>query len=529
MLPLFHAFVAVSVPPAAAKAASHTSLRMKAASSFATTCPPALEGLEPESLWRNFATLSAQPRPSKGEEKVLQTIKDFADELGLEWKQDAVGNLVVYKPGSGGGESAPPVLVQAHVDMVTEANEGVQHDFWKDPIKLIRDGAWIKADGTTLGADNGIGAAACLALMEAGSDVALPPLECLFTVDEETGLTGAYDLDASMLKSKVMLNLDSEEWGSVTIGCAGGGNNIVRLPVVHEEPAAASVPMRITVKGLMGGHSGIDIHQYRGNAISMLVRALRAAKTAEGSLQVAGVFGGDKHNAIPRECSASAFVKEGKEEAVQKAVDAVCSELKREYGDFETNLQMITERVKKGERQVLSEESAEKLLSLLELLPNGVIKTSHVVEGLVETSNNLASVAPDPDSPGTYKVVASTRSSFLAALEAVRSKISALAKLLGASVEQDEPYAGWAPDKSSRVVELVRKEMEELTGKEVELKALHAGLECGVLGSKMAGLDMVSFGPTITGAHSPDERVQIETVKPFWTVLLRTLEKLAKA
>ena len=484
----------------------------------------AVAGLEPAALWNNFAALSRIPRPSKQEEQVLAWLKEFADTRSLEWQQDEVGNIVVRRPGSGGGESAPVVVIQSHVDMVCEKNSDVEHDFGRDPIRLLRDGDWLTADGTTLGADNGIGVATALALLEMRSDAQLPPLECLFTVDEETGLTGAFALDGALLQGRTLLNLDTEEWGAICIGCAGGGDSELALPVAREASPGDFLSFQLSVEGLMGGHSGVNIHEYRANAIVLLASLLEPLATIGARL--VSVRGGDKTNAIPREAFATLLLPPAAMADAQIAVGARTAALQAEFGTLETALRVTLAGLDAAPAECLSAGAQTSLLGLLRALPHGVLKYSHAIPGLVETSNNLASVAPDG---GHYRIVCSSRSSIMEALEDVRDRIATIAALCGATATRSSSYPGWQPNPASAVLKRLKRIYAEQLGEEPEVGAIHAGLECGVIGERAPGMDMVSFGPTITGAHSPDERVEIPTVAKFWNLLLALLADMAKA
>ncbi|KAL4434503.1 hypothetical protein ABPG75_000944 [Micractinium tetrahymenae] len=500
--------------------------------------PAALQGLQPEALWRFFGELSKIPRPSKHEGRVLDWLKSFADERGLEWQQDSVGNIVIRRPGSGGGEAAPPVIVQGHIDMVCEKNADVAHNFMADAIRLVRKGDWIAADGTTLGSDNGIGVCAALALLDLPQSEELPALECLFTVDEETGLTGAFQLDGTMLHGRTMLNLDTEDWGDVFIGCAGGGDSVLRLSLEQEEVPAGYTALDIQVKGLLGGHSGINIHEDRGNAVRMAAATVEAGLAAVPAARLVDVRGGDKRNAIPRECSTTLAVPTAQVPTASDAVGRRFASFQQEYGLKEPGLSIMAAPAAAPPAACLAPAAAQQLVDLLLSLPHGVIKHSHAVEGLVETSTNLASIKPlaakvaaggAGGSPkAAFAVQCSTRSSLMPALEQVRSTIMRIGRLCGAEVEQDDAYPGWAPDPSSAIVKLTADTIGRITGKAPEVKAIHAGLECGIIGEKLPGLDCVSFGPTITGAHSPDEQVRISTVQHFWHATLDILHQLAR-
>ncbi|GIL58597.1 hypothetical protein Vafri_13481 [Volvox africanus] len=509
----------------------------------------AIADLKPVLLWRYFKDLTQIPRPSKHEERVLQYLKDFAAERQLSWQQDAVGNLVIRRPGSGGGEGAPCVVVQGHVDMVCEKEPSLDHNFLTDPLVIRRDGDWLKATGTTLGADNGIGVAAALALLSSPPSAKLPPLECLFTVDEETGLTGAFDISPDLLTGRTMLNLDTEDWGEVFIGCSGGGDMslVVEVALEQQTSSSSSSPTNMTAHtlklgGLLGGHSGLNIHEGRGNAVQLMARALAVVAAAAGhdGWRLVGLTGGDKRNAIARDASAVILIAEDKQVAAASAVESLLKELRTEYGTIETGLTLTLTQAAAAAglpaaapQPALVPADAERLLSLLRGLPHGPLKFSHAVPGLVETSNNVASVKEAPSSLPThrrYVIVTSTRSSLMAALEATRDVIQGVARLAGCvDVQRGKAYPGWQPDLDSKVLKVTLDAYRDMLGgnQTAKVGAIHAGLECGILGEKFPGMDMVSFGPTIKGAHSPDERVKISTVEPFWELTIRVLEHLA--
>ncbi|KAL3927797.1 MAG: hypothetical protein SGBAC_012928 [Bacillariaceae sp.] len=510
----------------------------------------AVANLEPKSLWFQFAVLSSIPRPSKQEEQVLAYIKAFAEERNLKWKQDSVGNLVVFHPGCGVGKSAPAVVLQGHVDMVTEKNGDTTHDFEKDPILLHQlppihneqtnqKEQWLGAKGTTLGADNGIGVAATLALLETPSDdetAVLPPLEALFTIDEETGLTGATELNAQELglTGKSMLNLDTEEWGELYVGCSGGGESTITVPLSRGANAVSDVEyMEIRVEGLLGGHSGINIHESRGNAILICASvAKKALQAARDGLSLVSITGGDKHNAIPREARALFAVSTPEaKNAIETAAEQGDLVSKAEYGILETKLNVVAKGATmddSAEGSPLDAKSAFTLLSILLALPHGPLKISHSIPDLVETSNNIASIAmASSDTEAT--ILCSTRSSIGDALEIARDKLEAIVSLGGARIERGPPYPGWNPNMNSNLLSLGKKLVNRGTGKEPGVKAIHAGLECGLLIEKMGGnVDALSFGPTITGAHSPDERILCNTVPHFFDLVQEMLKELAK-
>lgn len=480
--------------------------------------------LEPTALWQRFDEILAIPRPSTREEAARQYVLGLAARKGLRHRQDATGNLVVEKPASPGLESAPTVVLQGHLDMVTEKNDGVTHDFDRDPIRPRREDGWIKATGTTLGSDNGIGVAAILAVMMA-DDLQHGPLELLFTVDEETGLTGAVALDPEViaLRGRLLINLDSEEVGTVTIGCAGGA--VTRLLVPMETaPAPAGEALDLRLSGLRGGHSGLDINQQRGNAVQLLARAVHAGSQGQ-PVHLASFRGGNKHNALAREAVARVIVQD--RGAFVKAVEREIEGIKAEYRHTEPDLAFeISGGAVSG--PVWSQALGERILLLLNGLPHGVLAMSHDLEGLVETSVNLAAVSEGTEGGAGVGILLSVRSSVGSALLAHRRRLRAFADLVGAQVEENQGYPAWRPNPDSALLARFQKVHERVAGKDAELVAVHAGLECGVIGEKFPGMDMISFGPQIEGAHSPDERVKVDTVGPFYRLLTETLQELAR-
>jgi dipeptidase D len=476
---------------------------------------------EPRPLWAHFDEILKIPRASKDEGRIREYVLAVAERSGLESMVDGSGNVVVRKPGSSGHEESPTTILQSHLDMVQEKNSDIEHDFDTDPIEPVRDGEYLKAAGTTLGSDNGMGVAAMLAIMEDGS-LAHGPLEFLFTVDEETGLTGAAGLGEDMLRGRLLLNLDSEEEGVLTIGCAGGGDTHLSLPVA-EEPAPEGQAIGVRVTGLKGGHSGVDIHLQRANAIKVLTRALYAASLEE-PLRLAGLSGGNAHNAIPREARAT-VVLTGPDGADERFRDRMTSELNAIKAEVSTvDPGMTYEIAETGSPETaLTSESSDLVLSLVTTLPHGVTAMSPDIPGLVETSTNLAVVSRRN---GKLEVLCSSRSSVATALRALRQRIRSAGSLAGAAAEEEEPYPGWQPDVSSALLALVKQVYTEHLG-EPEVGAVHAGLECGIIGEKYDGMDMISFGPQIEFPHSPDERVKIDSVGSFYTVLQAVLERLA--
>lgn len=488
--------------------------------------------LEPRALWQRFDDILAIPRPSTREEAMRRYVIGLAEQKSLRHRQDAVGNLVVEKPASPGREGAPGVVLQAHLDMVTEKDAGVAHDFERDPIVPRREDGWVHATGTTLGADNGIGVAALLAVMLA-DDLEHGPLELLFTIDEETGLTGVVQLDPAAigLRGRRLLNLDSEEEGTVTIGCAGGALSELRLraeTTALSAGAAGAEVLELRLSGLTGGHSGMEIHLQRGNAVQLLARALHSAGGAagDGPLHLAHFAGGNKHNALAREATARVVVPAGRRAGLVEALEREVAAIREEYRAAEPEIGFEVSPAGAGDSgPVWSEAFGRRLLILLNALPHGVLAMSQDIPGLVETSVNLAAVSVQD---GTVSVLLSVRSSVGSALLAQRRRLRAFGELAGAEVEENDGYPAWRPEPASPLLDLFRGVHRRVQGSDPELKALHAGLECGVLGEKFPGMQMISFGPVIQGAHSPSERVHVESVGRFYTLLTETLAELAR-
>jgi dipeptidase D len=477
--------------------------------------------LEPQALWSHFDRILEIPRGSKEEDAMRAYVLDVAERHGLEHQIDDAGNVVVRKPGVEGREDAPITILQSHLDMVNEKNADVAHDFSKDPIQPERDGEWLTAKGTTLGSDNGIGVAAMLALMES-DDVAHGPLELLFTIDEESGLTGAAQLDGSMLEGRQLLNLDTEEEEAVTVGCAGGGDSHLSLAVVRTDPPEGAGAVALSLRGLKGGHSGIDISLQRGNAVRLLARIMDAGARGT-SFHLADFEGGDKHNAIPREARALVVLPTAEVEGFRKRAQEEFTAVRDAFAPVEPDMQLTVEA---GEvpAAVLNEASSWATLHMVHALPHGVAAMSYDIPDLVETSTNLARAVLGFDS---LDVLMSTRSSVASELEALRSRIRAIGHLAGADVEDEAPYPGWKPDLDSHVLSVLESTFEEQRGEAPRVEAVHAGLETGIIGEKVPGMDMVSFGPQIEYPHSPDERVLIPSVDRFYQLLVKTIERLA--
>jgi len=480
---------------------------------------PALTNLKPEQLWKHFDKIAAIPRASTKEAAAREYVRSVATKLGLESTQDAVGNLVIRKPARPGREGAPMTLLQGHLDMVCEKNEGTPHNFDTDPIKVVRDGDWLKADGTTLGADNGVGVAAALAVMES-TDIPHGPLEFAFTIDEETGLTGASEFPAGVLKSKYFLNLDTEEIGTLCIGCAGGVNTTARRKV-KLVPASAGLAWRIKVSGLKGGHSGVDIHQGRGNALRIMGGVLQEVLDRLPA-ELAEVNGGSAHNAIPREAVAVVVLPPSRESELKSLVAAAEAGYKAELGGFDSGLEISAAKTERP-AMVLDATDAKNTAALLASLPTGILAMSPDVPGLVQTSTNLATVNTKAD---VVEVVTSQRSPIVTSKETAARMVATVCKLAGFEPEHSGSYPGWKPEPDSELVQKMQEAHKKAFGKPAELIAMHAGLECGVIGEKYPGMQLISFGPTIVSPHSPNERVQISTVEQFWKFLKLALETL---
>jgi len=479
-----------------------------------------IENLEPKLLWKHFDEIRKIPHCSKHEDKIRNYILDFAKQHGLKSKTDKPGNVVISKPASSGMEDRPVVILQSHMDMVCEKNSDVAHDFTKDPIKLKLKGDILTADGTTLGADDGIGVATTLAILE-DKTLKHGSVEALFTVDEETGLTGAFALKSDMLTGKIMFNIDSEDFGVITVGCAGGGDSKISLPLKTQPTVGNVVSMLIKISGLRGGHSGVDAHEQRGNAVKLLARILW--KTSQNhDFYLTDIKGGDKHNAIPRESNTKVSISSTDRKKFISDLKAEEKDILEEIKPIDPNFKMEIEDIEKLDT-ALGKDSQVKLLNLLHGLPHGVDKMSYDIPGLVETSTNLATVSLD----GNNALIGlSSRSSIMSALQDFRDRIHAIATLSGAKITEETPYPGWKPNLKSNLLALSKKIFKEMYGEEPTVEAIHAGLECGIIGEKFPGMDMISIGPTIKYPHSPEEQVHISTVDKFYKYVLKLLESI---
>ncbi|MRJ07552.1 aminoacyl-histidine dipeptidase [Ornithobacterium rhinotracheale] len=478
-----------------------------------------IRNLEPKALWNFFADLNAVPRPSKKEEKVRQFMKDFGQKLGLETKEDAIGNVVIKKPATPGMEDRKTLILQSHLDMVHQKNNDTVFDFNTQGIEMeIKDG-WVTAKGTTLGADNGLGVAAIMAILDS-KDIAHPAIEALFTIDEETGMTGAKKLDGSNFEGKILLNLDTEEDNEIGIGCAGGvdvsGEGTYDLtPTVSEE-----MSLKITVKGLNGGHSGMEIHKGLGNANKILAKLIAAISD---DYKIHAIDGGGLRNAIPREATATLVMLDVSK--AEREVEDKAWKIKEKLSHIDPNLTVLIEADDKEPRDSMTVEDSKKFIKMLNELHNGVFKMSEDVEGLVEASNNVARVIINNGKASVYCL---TRSSVEESKEAVVRQLTAALSKAGLKVLLDGDYPGWAPNPKSEILAELVEQYKKLFNEEPNVAACHAGLECGIIAEHIPGLDMVSFGPTILGAHSPEEKANIESVQKFWTFLLAILKDAPK-
>ena len=481
-----------------------------------------IKDLKPALVFSIFDQINQVPRPSKKEEKIRQYLLDFAAEHNIAVRTDAVGNVAMTVPATPGCENAPMVVMQSHMDMVCESNDK-NFDFNTQPIRTIIDGEWLRADGTTLGADNGIGMAASLAAL-IDKDLVHGPLEALFTVDEETGLTGANNLGEGMIEGAILLNLDSEDDAEIFVGCAGGVDTTCTFNYKRSFAPTDFHFFRLEISGGLGGHSGGDIHLGRANANKLLARFLYTL-SLEHEVSLAEIDGGNLRNAIPRAAHAVFGVDTARKESVRVAFNKFVADIEVEYKGIEPTLHFELSTEERPE-YAIDLDTTMRLLEALYSAPHGVVSMSRDLEGLVETSTNLASVKMLPDSK--VLVTTSQRSSMESRKWDIARQVEALFRLAGAEVTHGDGYPGWAPDMNSRIMRIASDAYEELYGVKPAIKAIHAGLECGLFRAKYPHLDMVSFGPTLRDVHSPSERMHIPAVERFWGQLTRTLEKVAK-
>ncbi len=479
--------------------------------------------LQPPDLWNHFADLNAIPRASKKEQRVIEFVRQFGQQLGLESQVDEVGNVIIRKPATPGMENRLPVVMQSHLDMVWQKNADTDFDFETQGIDMFVDDDWVKARGTTLGADNGIGVASIMTIL-ASDSIEHPALEALFTIDEETGMTGAKALPAGVLHGKILLNLDTEEDNELTIGCAGGVDITATRDYQPEPPVSESQAIRVVVRGLKGGHSGVDIHLGRANANKLMNRLLWHG-ARQFDLQIAEIDGGGLRNAIPRESSSIVSVPANHVDAFQAWIESEAGIVAAEYASTDPGLQIVTEMADPP-AGALPRQLQLQLLGVLYGCPNGIHRMSPDIEDLVQTSNNLARVLVKD---GQLTIGCLTRSSVNSERDDLASAITALLEIINANIETGGQYPGWQPVPEAPIVKIMSSLHEQLFGEPAHVLACHAGLECGIIGTNYPDMQMISFGPTIRGAHSPDEQVQISSVQKFWRFLLETLKEIPEA
>ncbi len=482
----------------------------------------AIKNLKPELIWKRFYEITQVPRPSKKEEKIREHLRSFLKEQNVSFKEDKVGNIVAKVPATKGLENSPTIILQGHVDMVCEKNKGTNHDFENDPIKIKREDGWITAEGTTLGSDNGIGVAAALAVIN-DTETVHGPIEILLTVDEETGMTGANYLEPGMITGSIMLNMDSEEDGAFYVGCSGGVDTVASFELKTMDAPSGYTAYEIMITGLKGGHSGLDINLGRANAIKLLGRTLSRIPGAD--ILISSLSGGSLRNAIPREAEALVMIKNGEESKIEKSVVGFQQNLLNEFKKSDSGLKIIFKKSDKNPSKVFTTEFQTNIINLLLALPHGVIAMSQDIPDLVETSTNFATISTET---GKLSISTSQRSSIDSAKDYIASNVKAILELADGKVSVGDGYPGWKPDMDSAILKTSKEVFKKLFNKEPEIKAIHAGLECGILGAKKPGLDMISFGPTIQGAHSPDEKVNIDTVEKFYDLLKGILKRVAE-
>lgn len=479
-----------------------------------------IKNLKPEVVWSYFNAITKIPRPSKKEEKIAKYLIEFAVKHKLKYEQDEVGNVVIHKPASKGMEMRKVVCLQSHMDMVCEKNEDVVFDFEKNEIEAYIDDDWVKAKGTTLGADDGIGIATQLAILSS-NEIVHGPIECLFTVDEETGLTGAFGLKPGFLKSEILLNLDSEDDGQLFIGCAGGRDTVAKMWFTKELVPDWTLPYKISVRGLKGGHSGDDINKGLGNANKILNRILYKV-TQKFGVRLHSFNGGNLRNAIPREADAIVLINKAIQDKFIKLVNDFNTTVKKELKVTESDLQIKTFIVDQP-YYVVDEVAQRKLINVLYACPHGVIEMSRDIPNFVETSTNLASVKTHDD---YFLITTSQRSSVVSGLEDVVNMVAASFKLINAEIEHTDGYPGWTPNTNSEILEIAKQSYLRLFGTEPKVLAVHAGLECGIIGEKYPQMDMISYGPDLKGVHSPEEKIHIKSVIKFWELTLDVLKNV---
>ena len=479
-----------------------------------------VRALEPKSLWNHFADLNQVPRASKKEEQVIQFMVDFGKGLGLETKVDEVGNVIIKKPATSGMENRQVVVLQSHLDMVHQKNADTVFDFATEGIKMLVQDDWVKADGTTLGADNGIGVATIMAVLTS-TEMKHPPIEALFTIDEETGMTGALGLKGGLLDATIMLNLDTEDDDELTIGCAGGVDVTAEGEAPMIDTPENTKAYKISVKGLSGGHSGMDIHKGLGNANKLMNRLLMFLME-KNKLYVSTIDGGGLRNAIPRESFSTVAIEEGKIEEFETRLAEFAKIMKAEYRVTDPNAVIVHEAIERPAK-VMSPDFVFKLLRVIYTTQNGIYRMTPDIKDLVQTSNNLARVLAGN---GSYTIMCLTRSSVDTEKDDLKNSLSSGFELLGSRISTGGSYPGWEPKPDAPIIKMMKDLYEELFEGSPHVNACHAGLECGILGTNYPKMDMISFGPNIRGAHSPDEKVQISSVQKYWKYFVQVLERI---
>ncbi|MDG1333534.1 MAG: aminoacyl-histidine dipeptidase [Crocinitomicaceae bacterium] len=482
-----------------------------------------VKNLEPRAMWSHFADLNAVPRPSKKEERVIQFMMDFGNSLGLETIKDAIGNVVIKKAASPGMEDRKIVIMQSHLDMVHQKNSDTVFDFDNQGIEMIIDGDWVRANGTTLGADNGIGVATIMAILTS-TDIAHPPIEAMFTVDEETGMTGAMELDPSNFDGEILLNLDTEDDDEISIGCAGGIDSNTSMKYTEVDLWEDAAVFELKISGLIGGHSGMDIDKGRGNANKMMNRILQKLMVTKG-FQLISIDGGSLRNAIPRESVAVFAINHDFEGMLDVEFSSIALTLKTEYASIEKEMNLALNPVVSNTAKAVGSEDLPKIIRSIYACHNGVFRMSSDIEGLVETSSSLARVIVGH---GDFTTQSLQRSSVESTKDDVANTIRASFEAVGCEVVQNGDYPGWQPNKDSEILTILRDLYVKKFNEEPQVKACHAGLECGILSQHLPKVDMISFGPNIRAAHSPDEKVQISSVQKFWDYLLEVLVLIPK-
>ena len=477
-----------------------------------------IRNLEPKALWNKFADLNAVPRPSKKEDRVIAFMKNFGESLGLETFEDEIRNVIIRKPATAGMENRKAIVLQGHLDMVHQKNADTVFDFDTQGIDMYVDGDWVRARGTTLGADNGLGVAAIMAILES-TNIPHPAIEALFTIDEETGMTGALNLKGGVLQGEILLNMDTEEDDEIDIGCAGGIDVTATAEYDEEETPEGSVGYTITVKGLKGGHSGMDIHKGLGNANKIMNRLLFDGFDNFG-LQISEIIGGSLRNAIPRESSAKVIIAGVYDEAFVFDMQQIVNEIKTEFKTTEPNLEVVFEKMDIAPAKVMPSIAQFYFVRAMYTAHNGVYRMSADFDNLVETSNNIAKVVLGD---GQLLVQCLTRSSVETSKFDLANALRSAFELMGCEVEFSGSYPGWTPNSESEILDLLVPIYEKQNGEKPKVVACHAGLECGILGTNYPDMDMISFGPTIHGAHSPDERASISSSQKFWKFVLEIL------